>query len=378
LRQRLPAIEVAALLSLIAGSLLLMLYRPRTERTATYVIIHELTVENRGGEPYDPENLSLEMALNTTTQRSRVVNCTPDWNLQLDAEGNPYVSFAETEIQPGHTLKVMLAMEVVATVPRSQRDGEPEAISMIPEELVDKYCREGGPFLVNDPELQSLAHGIQEGVGSDNVLRIVSALVDWIDGNVRYQSHMPPLYPNEVLRKRSGDCDEKANLLISLCRILGIPAYLQAGLVVEGNMTIYELNGHYRSEGLVGHAWAIVYVPPWGWTPVDLTYYKASGDPTSHINTSAWSLGLVIQTANIANTDYIADTRKWVDGLYGLDIYEVDRYGLTTLRRETRTEYPENFIIGVVLACSGITTTASVAIYRRKGFRSGSQSKGRT
>ena len=228
---------------------------------------------------------------------------------------------------------------------------------------------------MNDPELQSLARGIRESVGSDDVLKIVLALVDWIDGNVRYQTHTPPLYPDEVLRMGSGDCDEKADLLISLCRILGIPAQLQAGLMVDGNMTISELNGHYRSEGLVGHAWAIVYVPQWGWTPVDLTYYRASGDPISHITASAFSLGLVIQTANIANTDYIADSKRWAEGLYERDIYEVDRYGLKTLRSETRTGYPANFVIGVVLASTGIITTAFAAAYRRRtGW---SQSEGR-
>lgn len=362
--QRPTAIDVAALLSLIAGSLLLMLCPPQTKRTATYVIVHELTVENRGVEPYDPKDLSLEMALNTTTQRGRVVKSTPNLYWHLDAEGNPCLSFSEAAIQPGHSLTAMLEMEVVVTVPRGQRDAEPEAVSMIPAELVERYCGEGGPFLVNDPELRSLAHSIREEVGSDAVLKVVLALVDWIDGNVMYRTHLPPLYPDEVLRKGSGDCDEKANLLITLCRILGIPAYLQAGLAVKSNMTINELDGHYRSEGLVGHAWAIVYVPPWGWTPIDLTYYMASSDPISHITTSAWSLGLVVQTANIADTDYIADSRKWVDGLYGRDIYEVESYGLTTTGSETRTEYPVNFIIGIVLACSGMTATAFTAVYR--------------
>jgi len=168
------------------------------------------------------------------------------------------------------------------------------------------------------------------------------------------------------LREQDGDCDEKANLLISLCRILKVPAYLQAGLAVESNMTIADIDGHYRSEGLVGHAWAMVYVPLWGWTPVDLTYYKATRDPISHITTSAFSLGLVIQTANIANTDYIADTKKWVDSLYAHDIYEHERYGLTTLRSETRTEYPALFIIGIVLSCSGIVVTTSTMFYRRR------------
>lgn len=365
LRQRLPAIEVAALLSLIAGSLLLMLYRPQAERTATYVIVREFTVENRGGEPYYPKNLNLEMALNTTTQRGRVINSTPGLDWHLDAEGNPCASFSETAIQPGHSLTAKLSMEVVVTVSRGQRDADTEAISMIPGELVERYCVEGGPFIVNDPELRSLAHGIRERVGSDDVLKIVLALVDWIDGNVMYRTHLPTLYPDEVLRKRSGDCDEKANLLISLCRILGIPAYLQAGLVVGSNETINDLDGHYRSEGLVGHAWAAIYVPSWGWTPVDLTYYAASADPISHITKSAWSLGLVIQTANIAVTDYIADSRRWADDLYGRDIYEVDSYRLTSLGSETRTVYPFNFVIGVVLACSGTMATATAAAYRR-------------
>ena len=193
MRQKLPAIEVTALLSLLAGSFLLVLYRPQSERTNTYLLIHELTIENRGEGPYDLQNLSLEMALNSTTQRSYVINSTPGYNMQYDAEGNPYADFANTTIQPGHSVKAVLTSEILATVPRSQRDVDAEDLSAIPEELVERYCKEGGPFLVENRQLQSLAHSIQERANSTNVMKIVLAVAGWIDDNVRYESHTPPI-----------------------------------------------------------------------------------------------------------------------------------------------------------------------------------------
>jgi len=59
------------------------------------------------------------------------------------------------------------------------------------------------------------------------------------------------------------------------------------------------------------HGWAIVYVPPWGWLPVDLTYVKVGlSDPLNAIKAGAVTLQETIQYLNITQTDYVALSRE--------------------------------------------------------------------
>jgi transglutaminase-like putative cysteine protease len=78
-----------------------------------------------------------------------------------------------------------------------------------------------------------------------------------------------------MIRDPRGDCDDLSLLFISMCRSQCIPAYLQADVVFSDSIRIdkTDWNGHYHYvfEGAGWHAWVMVYIPPWGWLPVDLT-----------------------------------------------------------------------------------------------------------
>jgi len=382
LKRKLLAIEVLALLLIAAGSLLLAGTYPKIEQTATYQFVHEVTLENRGLEPYVLEDLWIWAPLNTTTQTSYVIDFSPEGSWLSDVQGNPYLAVPEITLQAGSATIARITVKIITETSWSMGGASSEAgcFSSIPNELVNQYCNQEGPFQTNDPQLISLAETIHHGANCTmgNVLNVLETTIKWIDDNIRYETHVPPLYPNQTLQERSGDCDEKANLLITLCRIMKIPAYLQTGFVVQSNETSTYLDGHYRSNGLVGHAWAMVYVPPWGWLPVDLTYYEDPLDPLSHITASAWARGLVIQGANIVKTDYIAEWRSWAEELYRHDIYELDKYELTTMSNETKIVYPIYFFIGIALLSIGASTIVALRIQGRRKARKGPTSLEKT
>ncbi|MGQ9514556.1 MAG: transglutaminase domain-containing protein [Thermoproteota archaeon] len=364
------AIEVAALLSVVIGSILLAGAYPRIERTASYLFVHEIKLENRGREPYVLKDLWLGMLLNTTTQTSYLIECSPEGENIFDSQGNSFVAIPEITLQAGDSFEARITLKVLTKTSwsLSEENSVSECFSSIPDELIEKYCKQEGPFQTNDPQLVSLAYTIREGanctVGS--ILNVLETTIRWIDDNIRYDTHVPPLYPNQTIVERSGDCDEKANLLITLCRIMKIPAYLQTGFVIQSNETNTYLDGHYRSEGLVGHAWAMVYIPPYGWLPVDMTYYENAQDPLSHITSSALVKELVIQSANVTSTDYIDEWRKWTETLYEHNIYELNRYKLETLDRNTIMVYPMIFFAGVALLSSGATILIAMEVKRRR------------
>ena len=70
-------------------------------------------------------------------------------------------------------------------------------------------------------------------------------------------------------RAGHGDCGEKTMLLITLMRMNGIPARWESGWTFT--------SGDYDDI----HDWAEIYLAPYGWVPVDVTYGRLnSGDPS--------------------------------------------------------------------------------------------------
>jgi len=71
-----------------------------------------------------------------------------------------------------------------------------------------------------------------------------------------------------TLHAGHGDCGQQTLLLMTLLRLNGIPTRWQSGWVYS--------EGAYDNM----HDWAQLYLPPYGWVPMDVTFGRlASGDP---------------------------------------------------------------------------------------------------
>ncbi len=84
-------------------------------------------------------------------------------------------------------------------------------------------------------------------------------------------------------------------------------------------------------ERIGWHGWAVVYVPPWGWLPVDFTYVIGGlGNPLDAIKKAAVvAFQEVIQYANITKTDYVASYGRTKDFLQSNDFYIYERNEMT-------------------------------------------------
>jgi len=58
------------------------------------------------------------------------------------------------------------------------------------------------------------------------------------------------------------------------------------------------------------HGWAVAYIPPWGFLPIDLTYVGDFSDPLNAIKGGAVTFKETIQYMNVSQSDYIAETVK--------------------------------------------------------------------
>ncbi len=124
------------------------------------------------------------------------------------------------------------------------------------------------------PEVASLASELAEG--KTDLYGIVSDMSHWVSDNIEYDSACGTFVAKAswTLSERRGTCDEYANLLIALCRALGIPARYVTGVAYSNLPDI---------NGFGNHAWAEVYFPGHGWIPFDPTYGQHGYIDASHV-----------------------------------------------------------------------------------------------
>ena len=175
----------------------------------------------------------------------------------------------------------------------------------IPVALVANYTATTETFWSNNTDIASLAAQLTEG--QTTVLGKLVNLVSWFHTNVKYTSHELPLYPNQTLIQKEGDCDDQSILLISMLRSIGIPSYLEIGIVLNSGIDSIETiwDGHLTisETGLGWHGWAMVYTPPWGWIPVDLTYTTES-DPLKIVQNAPEYTPAVVSAMKVSNQVY--------------------------------------------------------------------------
>jgi len=113
--------------------------------------------------------------------------------------------------------------------------------SVMPEEVASLVAKDGG-----------------KGVSREEAIR---KIVAQLHANVRYtgiefgEAKLVPQSPAEVLKRKYGDCKDKATMLVSMLRAAKIPAYLALLDMGPGQ----DVNSEMPGMGLFDHA--IVYVP---------------------------------------------------------------------------------------------------------------------
>ena len=100
-----------------------------------------------------------------------------------------------------------------------------------------------------DPEIVAMAKSIVGG--ERDVLRASRLIYEWVHENVEKRNSAGVPSAVEVLRTKSGDCNEHTVLYVALARAAGIPARISVGLVWA--------NARGAGPGLYYHAWPEVY-----------------------------------------------------------------------------------------------------------------------
>lgn len=268
---------------------------------------------------------------NNSWQSAYLLDCNWPFEKSVDIDGNPIIILDTPSIPPEGNITIVIEIKVV----EKEREAPDINFTMsgklddIPPELKQEFCETRGTWQVDNDTLRNLSYQIWQSIeNTTNVLKIVCTLADWIGNNITYMSHDTALYPTETFDSREGDCDDQANLLITMCRILGIPSFLQVGclqyLAFPENETHW--NGHLITYlRLIGfHAWGMVYIPPWGWLPFDMTWGWIPSDPLSGIKSAAVYSLYTAQMMNITKSDWVGEGRVIREIIVNSPIYIYD------------------------------------------------------
>jgi hypothetical protein len=276
--------------------------------------------------------------MNNSWQTVELVNSTfPVEAKNTDDDGNPVavLQFPDSVLQSGENVNFTVWYHIVSK-PRNIptiSESESQSLSDIPTDLVNEYTSEEGSWQTSNPTLQELAHNL---TGSETkVLTIIKNFIVWVEDHISYPSqgtqHENPYYPNETYALGEGDCDDQAILLITLSRIIGIPAYLQVGCIYQpryfDNSSVWNKHISFVERRVGWHGWAVVYVPPWGWLPVDLTFVpEGFGDPLNAIRHGAATLQNTTQYINVIHADYVGASLEDREFLVsnGFQVYSED------------------------------------------------------
>lgn len=310
---------------------------------AFYTIESTITYSNEGTEVWNltEEDRTVSRFMNNTWQ---AVNMTqhshPFESVALDEDENPIaVMKSQSKLSPGENISYSVTYQVHSKPRSIPQIAEEQSGSLadIPESLRNEYCKPGDMWQTEDETIRELTLSIVQN--ETNALKIVKRLVGWIWQNITYKSHEGPLYPNQTLLLGEGDCDDQAILLITFCRILKIPAYLQIGCIYlpskHKNETGWDGHITYVEKQIGWHGWAMVYVPPWGWLPVDLTYPLGGfGNPLNSLATAVVTDVRTVQYMNINEVDYVASSWSFQEFIKENDFYVFAEDEMTKIAQE--------------------------------------------
>ncbi len=320
MKLKLRVLTLLAILVLYSLRLAIQSYAVQAGTTEAYVYKSTVVYTNQGENPQDMSlNLrTLNIFLNSSWQTVYLLNANRPYALGYDTDANPTITIDTPPVARGENVTLILFLVILP------QDRKPPMINVegagslddIPGDLRKGLLTTMGSWQVEDPDLQRLAHRIWRDTGNtSNALRVVTALADWIGRSVSVKDSEVPRYPKEVYTALSGDCDDQANLLITMGRILGIPAYLQVGAIWNGKEseeTETYWDGHVTSvlRNVDFHGWAVMYIPPWGWLPFDMTLGWSSSNQIAGITSAAvWNVG-VAHILNVMTSDWAGDSRR--------------------------------------------------------------------
>ncbi len=128
----------------------------------------------------------------------------------------------------------------------------------IPADIKERYTVNGSKYFLNDPFIQKT---VKKVVGDETrPYWVARRIFDYVRETLEYEMVGGWNTAPVVLQRGTGSCSEYTFSFIALCRAAGLPARYVGAVVVRGDDA---------SIDRAFHRWPEVYLPNFGWIPMD-------------------------------------------------------------------------------------------------------------
>ena len=162
---------------------------------------------------------------------------------------------------------------------------------------MENYTADDTKYKINDPYIKNIVQDVVGGI--NNILIKAIKLHDYVIDNLEYSHDGKWDDAVTALKRGNGSCSEYSFVYIAMCRAAGLPARYVGSVVVRGDDASFDD---------VFHRWVEVYLPNYGWIPVD----PSGGDKASPRDQANYfghlSNRFLITTENAGGSEYMGWT----------------------------------------------------------------------
>ncbi|MGC9044189.1 MAG: transglutaminase domain-containing protein [Myxococcota bacterium] len=238
----------------------------KAEKTAyrrnkkTEVITYKERYKNFGPDKVDKITISIAIPKDLPNQDILSVEFTPSrYESVKDKWGQEIAHFVFKNIKPME--EISAEMKVKANIYEIRYFIDPEIVaplSNIPQDIREKYLKDDTKYSINNPIIQN---AVKEAVQDEkNPYWIARRIYKYVQDKMYYELSGGWNIAPTVLKRGSGSCSEYSFVYIAMCRAAGIPTRFAGSVVIRGDDTSYDD---------VFHRWVEIYLPNYGWIPVD-------------------------------------------------------------------------------------------------------------
>jgi transglutaminase-like putative cysteine protease len=161
------------------------------------------------------------------------------------------------DLSPSETIEVSMRAELEAYAIRYFV--YPDVVGTdIPSNIDELYLADDTKYEITDPYIQDIVKTVV--ADETNLYWKARRLFQYLIENMEYKLAGGWNTAPTVLKRKNGSCSEYTFSYIALCRAAGVPARYVGSLVVRGDDASYDD---------VFHRWCEIYLPGYGWIPVD-------------------------------------------------------------------------------------------------------------
>ncbi len=233
-------------------------YRLKDPRNAKVTLTHQVNVYGKGML----KELDVYIAVPEAMPQQKILGQSflPDsYTMKSDRWNQRVASFDYRNVSSGETVQTIMKIDAeISEIRYFIYPDKVGSLESIPQSISDLYTTDGSKYLTGDPYIQKL---VGEIVGDEtHPYWMARKIFNYVRNHLEYIMEGGWNAAPMVLKRGTGSCSEYSFCFISLCRAAGLPARYVGAIVVRGDDASLDESFH---------RWPEIYLPGYGWVPMD-------------------------------------------------------------------------------------------------------------